>query len=279
MEMSTSMSDEARPIWNDVDESAVKGDRKFVVALARGLEVLRSFRPRDGFLGNQEIAERTGLPKPTVTRITYTLCRLGYLTKVPRLGKYQLAPSAITLGYSALANLGIRHIARPFMDEMAERLGAPVAMGIRDRNRALYLDISRGSSAFTFQLDIGSGIPLAQTAMGRALLSVMSHDEREAAIARLPSRYGDDWPDIETEMRNEIATCIGRGYAVSIGAWRPGIHAVAAPLVAADASGVYAFNCGGPPYQFTDSFMHDEVGPALLDLTRLVEAALNGTRR
>lgn len=273
------MDDDVETILQDVGGTGVKGDRKFVVALARGLEVLRSFRPRDGFLGNQEIAERTGLPRPTVTRITHTLCRLGYLTKVPRLGKYQLAPSAITLGYSALANLGIRRIARPFMDEMAERLGAPVAMGIRDRDRALYVDISRGSSAFTFQLDIGSGIPLAQSAMGRALLSVMSHAEREAAIARLSSRYGGDWPRVEAEMRSEIDICLSRGYAVSTGAWRPGIHAVAAPLVAADGSGVYAFNCGGPPYQFTDGFMHEEVGPALLDLTRSVESALNGTRR
>ncbi|MCO6389627.1 helix-turn-helix domain-containing protein [Aliihoeflea aestuarii] len=274
------MNDDAEKIaQEEEEENSLKGDRKFVVALARGLEVLRSFRPRDGFLGNQEIAERTGLPKPTVTRITYTLCRLGYLTRVPRLGKYQLAPSAITLGYSALANLGIRQIARPFMDEMAERLAAPVAMGIRDRVRALYVDISRGSSAFTFQLDIGSGIPLAQSAMGRALLSVMSQAEREATIERLSSRYGDDWPGVEAEMRGEIETCMTLGYAVSVGAWRPGIHAVAAPLVAADGSGIYAFNCGGPPYQFTEQFIHEQVGPALLELTRSLASVLNGTRR
>ena len=91
----------ARPEGGDAlgGNGAEPSDRKFVVALARGLEVLRAFHVRDGFLGNQEIADRTGLPKPTVTRLTYTLCKLGYLMQVPRLGKYQLAPSAITLGY------------------------------------------------------------------------------------------------------------------------------------------------------------------------------------
>src|SRR5690606_33751200 len=97
-----------------------EGDRKFVVALARGLEVLRAFRARDGYLTNQEIAERTTLPKATVTRLTYTLCELGYLTHNPRLGRYQLAPGAVTLGYAALANLGIRQVARAYMDEAAE---------------------------------------------------------------------------------------------------------------------------------------------------------------
>jgi DNA-binding IclR family transcriptional regulator len=71
-------------------------DRKFVVALSRGLDVLRAFHPRDGLLGNQEIAARTRLPKPTVSRLTYTLTKLGYLAQVSRFDKYQLAPAMAT---------------------------------------------------------------------------------------------------------------------------------------------------------------------------------------
>src|SRR2546423_2338793 len=70
----------------------VATDRSFVVALSRGLDVLRAFHPNDGLLGNQEIAARTNLPKPTISRLTYTLTKLGYLTPVPRFEKYQLAP-------------------------------------------------------------------------------------------------------------------------------------------------------------------------------------------
>ncbi len=55
-------------------------DRQFVEALARGLEVLRAFAPNHALLGNQEIARATGLPKPTVSRLTYPLTKLGYLT-------------------------------------------------------------------------------------------------------------------------------------------------------------------------------------------------------
>ena len=73
----------------------VATDRSFVVALSRGLDVLRAFQPNDGLLGNQEIAARTKLPKPTISRLTYTLTKLGYLTPVPRFEKYQLAPAAL----------------------------------------------------------------------------------------------------------------------------------------------------------------------------------------
>src|SRR6476620_9963163 len=67
----------------------VATDRNFVVALSGGLDVLRAFHPNDGLLANQEIAARTSLPKPTVSRLTYTLTKLGYRTPVPRFEKYQ----------------------------------------------------------------------------------------------------------------------------------------------------------------------------------------------
>jgi DNA-binding IclR family transcriptional regulator len=256
--------------------NAAEEDRKFVVALARGLEVLRTFRPSDGFLGNNEIAERTGLAKPTVTRITYTLCKLGYLTKVPRLGKYRLAPSAITLGYSALAGLGIRRIARPFMDQLADAVSAPVALGVLDRNAVLYVDISRGSSAFTIQLEIGSRLPLATTAMGRALIAGLPDEQRWEVLSALATLHGENWERLGADVERSVEQFAKVGYVVSMGAWRPDIHAAAVPLVASDGSGIYAFNCGGPPHQFTADFVHGTVAPALVRMVASLEMTLNG---
>ncbi|WP_338319795.1 helix-turn-helix domain-containing protein, partial [Bradyrhizobium ottawaense] len=101
-------------------------DRNFVVALSRGLDVLRAFHPNDGLLGNQEIAARTNLPKPTVSRLTYTLTKLGYLAPVPRFEKYQLTPAAMSLGYAALANLGVRHLSEPFREDVMRATGGAV---------------------------------------------------------------------------------------------------------------------------------------------------------
>src|ERR1700737_1455642 len=154
-------------------------DRKFVIALARGLEVLRAFTPAEGLLGNQEIAQRTGLPKPTVSRLTYTLTKLGHLTHVPRLGKYQLAPAALAIGYSTLANMRIRQIARPYMQDLANETDAAVSLGSRDRLNLIYVEHCRSNSAVMLRLDLGSRIPLATTAMGRALLAALPAKERE----------------------------------------------------------------------------------------------------
>jgi len=76
-------------------------DRQFVTALARGLEVLRAFQDCGGPLGNQEIAQRTGLPKPTVSRLTHTLKQLGYIVHDERLAKYRTGPGVLALGQSS----------------------------------------------------------------------------------------------------------------------------------------------------------------------------------
>ena len=72
-----------------------KEDRHFVTALARGLEVLGCFRSGDRLLGNTEIARRCGLPKSTVSRLTYTLTRIGYLHYDEDSGKYRLGTSTL----------------------------------------------------------------------------------------------------------------------------------------------------------------------------------------
>jgi hypothetical protein len=49
------------------------GDKQFATTLARGIELLRCFTAEQRQLSNAELAARTGLPRPTVSRLTYTL--------------------------------------------------------------------------------------------------------------------------------------------------------------------------------------------------------------
>ena len=115
-------------------------DRKFVEALARGLDILRAFHPGDGFLGNQEIAMRTSLPKSSISRLTYTLTKLGYLTYSDRLEKYQLGSGVLALGYAFISNLSIRQVAKPLIKELAMATGASVGLVGRDRLDMIYIE-------------------------------------------------------------------------------------------------------------------------------------------
>ena len=86
-------------------------DRDFVTALARGLELLRAFGREGESLGNRDFSERTGLSKSTVSRLTYTLQKLEYLSYNPDTARYQLAPPVLSLGFSCLAGMPLRQLA------------------------------------------------------------------------------------------------------------------------------------------------------------------------
>ena len=91
----------------DSSEHASDKDRNFITALARGLDVLRCFRPNELELSNNDISERTGLPKATVSRLTHTLCKLEYLVADPRTGTYRLGAGVLLLGFGVLSALDI----------------------------------------------------------------------------------------------------------------------------------------------------------------------------
>lgn len=259
--------------FNELDDTH---DRKFVVALARGLDVLRAFTPGEWLLGNNEIAERTKLPKTTISRLTYTLTKLGYLTHVERLGKYSLAPAALSIGYSTLANLRIRQIARKQMQEFANYAGASVALGSRDRMHVIYIEHCRSKSDGLLRLNLGSRLPLATTAMGRALVAALPEDERDWILGHIRRHSEDRWPEVKAGIERAIRDLAERGFVTSFGEWDRDVYAVGVPLIPSDESGVYAFNCGANIYQTSRERLEGEIGPRLVNLARNIEAALSG---
>lgn len=270
---------DAAPEIDDGDAAAGRlrpgpEDRKFVTALARGLEVLRAFTPNEGILGNRDIARRTGLPKPTVSRLTYTLTRLGYLSHDERIGKYQLAPGALAIGYATLAGMRIRQVARPLMLELAHYASASVALGTRDRLNVIYVEHARSPASVLLRLDLGSRIPLASTAMGRAVLAALPEGERDWLMAHLARREGAAWPPLCAAIEQAIADVEARGFTVALGEWHRDVSGVAVPVVPADRSGVFALSCGAPAFQISRERLETDIGPRLVNLARNVEAAL-----
>src|SRR6201985_1952746 len=253
----------------------VATDRSFVVARSRGLDVLRAFRPNDGLLGNQEIAARTKLPKPTISRLTYTLTKLGYLTPVPRFEKYQLAPAAMALGYAALANLGVRHLSEGYREELMRETGGAVAVGGRDRLSMIYFGQSRGMT-LGVQLDVGSRIPIATIAMGRAFIWALPDDERASLLRELREHYGSRWSRIRPGIERAGETVAQLGFAISAGEWQNDVHAVGVALKLNDGTGPYACNCGAPAFRFTEERLRTDIGPRLVAMVRNIETALGG---
>ena len=252
-------------------------DRQFVTALARGLEVLRCFEPGDRHLGNQDIAERTGLPKPTISRLTHTLTCMGYLYHNERLGKYQLGTGVLSLGFSLLSNLEVLKIARPLMQDLAERSHTQVSIGTRDRLSMLILDSQEHAQAsVSLPREPGTRIPLARTAMGRALLCGLPEIEREQLMDSIRQEDPASWSNHKICIEQALRDYQERGFCLSIGQWRSDVNAVAVPMLPIAGNRRLAFNCAAPSFVLRQHMLEDDIGPRLVNLVRTIESEAAG---
>ena len=250
-------------------------ERKFVTALARGLELLSCFHACDRFLGNNQLAERTGLPKSTISRLTYTLTEMGYLHYSPSLNQFRLGTAVLSLSYSLLGRMDVRRIARPLMQALAEHTQAAVNLGVRDRLSMVYIDTYRNASTYSVQLDVGSQISIATSSMGRAYLAALPKEERLAVFEQIRESDVQNWPKVKEGIDRAVAEYLEKGYCLSLGDWRKEVHAIAVPLVPEDGSEVMVFSCSGASFQLRQKVMEEDIGPRLINLVGNVRTALS----
>jgi DNA-binding IclR family transcriptional regulator len=248
-----------------------KQDRHFVTALARGLEVLTCFRSGDALLGNGELAERCRLPKSTVSRLAQTLARLGYLRYVDDVAKYRLGGSTLALGSAMLSGMSIRQLARPMMQEIADFSQAVVALGVRVGLGIIYIEVCRNKAALSLSLDVGSRLPIATTAIGRAYVAAASDEERDEILHELRAADETAWHrhrralEAASEQHRKLGCCS------SFGEWQPDISGIAIGFRLGGGLPAMALNCGGPSFSLPRAFLLGEVRPRLASVIRRLE--------
>ncbi len=255
--------------------AAAKADRHFVNALGRGLEVLACFRHGDRMLGNQDLARACGLPKSTVSRLTNTLTKLGYLVYVEDSAKYSLGIATLSLGSAMLARLDIRKLAHPRMQELAEFGQCMVSLGTRDRLSMLYIDVVRGSGAVTLSLDMGARIQIATSAMGRAYMTAVSETERSEIMERVRELVPDDrWLEIKAGVERAMSDIRELGVCCSFGEWQKDVNGIAVPVRPGGGLPPMSINCGAPAYMVSKDFLLEKVRPKLIALANELETSL-----
>jgi DNA-binding IclR family transcriptional regulator len=255
-----------------------KQDRHFVTALSRGLDVLSCFRSGSRMLGNQEISERCRLPKSTVSRLTYTLTKLGYLHYVKESGKYRLGTATLALGSAVLGRFEVRDLARPLMQELADQTGTSVALGARQRLSMVCVEVCKGNAVLSLNMEVGMRLPLGSSAIGRSYLAVCTDTERADLLDQLKELDHVSWPALKQGIDKSLATYSQQGVCTSFGEWQPDVNGIAVAFHPGNGLPAMAINCGAPAFKVTSEYLLDEVRPRLLDLVRKIEEGLGHVR-
>jgi DNA-binding IclR family transcriptional regulator len=166
-------------------------------------------------------------------------------------------------------------LSEPYREELMRETGGAVAVGGRDRHSMIYFGQSR-NGLLGVQLDVGSRVPIATTAMGRAYLWALPDDERAALLRELRDHYGSRWSRMRDGIERAGEMVARQGFTISAGEWQDDVHAVGVSLKLSDGTGPYAFNCGAPAFRFTEDRLINDIGPRLVTMVRNIEAALGG---
>jgi DNA-binding IclR family transcriptional regulator len=243
-------------------------DRRFAQTLARGLEVLRAFQATDGPLGNQELSARTGIPKSTISRLTFTLSQLGYLEHLVAMEKYRLGASLIALGNVASATLPFMDRAADLMQALADEVGALVAMSVRNGHSMLMTHCWRPRDSSSIWLRVGTVLPLETTAPGLAYLAALDASRLRPLMAGLSSSGGVPVARLSADVDQATSELATRGFVPSFGRWNPAIYAVATPFRSQAAAEPVVFLCGTSANAIDPTDVVTRLGPRLAQVVR-----------
>ncbi|CAN7774044.1 helix-turn-helix domain-containing protein [Cupriavidus necator] len=206
-------------------------------SLMRGMLLLRAFRVGTDNLTNGELAERTGLPRPTISRLTRVLVDAGFLRYDVETRGYRLAASVLSLADAFNQANRAPELALPLMRKVAEADKVNVGLAVADLQEMVYLASvrhSRDSVTRTRRVVMpGTRVPMELTALGLAWLAALPEPARDELLGVIAARQGAAWSGMKKDVANAIAQALRDGYCTA--AYQPGhMLAVATTFIGPD---------------------------------------------
>lgn len=229
-------------------------------AISRAFTVLNLFRDEGTDLGVVQIAERLGLTLSTAHRIARALVAEGYLSQDEGRERYRLGPQALLLGQAAQRALGMG-LARPVLEELAEKTHESVNLGLLDHDHAVVIQRIESQQPLRLSVEVGTRIELHATAMGKALLAYNDElniqlDRFSEPLAQLTPRTHQQLPS----LREDLRAIRDRGWSTDDEESFLGVRCLGAPVLDPTGQAHAAIAVQAPAVRMPDERM-DEVGP------------------
>jgi IclR family transcriptional regulator, pca regulon regulatory protein len=270
------MEQDYSPEVLSVSSEAVASDvrsAEFVQSLERGLSVIRSFSSGSRSLTLTEVAERTGLTRAAARRFLITLKDMGYVESDGRL--FSLRPRVLELGYSYLASLPAWEIARPFLQELADKVRETTSASVLDGDDIVFVARVETKRIMSMTLGVGSRLPAWATAMGRVLLADLGSEQLDhyfgrVTLAPLNERTVTD----EQRLRKIIDDAGQKGWTLVDQEVEEGVRSLAVPIRSPKGRTEVAITVCSHALRVTLDRVMDEFLPLALETSERVTAEL-----
>jgi DNA-binding IclR family transcriptional regulator len=239
------------------------------------LNALGSGTPR---LGVTEIADRVGLPKPTVHGLLRTLEKHDLVAQDPDSGKYSLGPGVLQLGNAFLDGSELRARSLLWAESLAQRAGEAVWVATLSGSRAIVVHhVFRPDNTVQI-LEVGAAIPWHACALGHAIAASLP----SASSARLLA--GDLAPltgrtkTTRASLGRALAQVRKVGYAIEDQEATVGDAGIAAPIVNREGIVVGSIGVVGAAERLLAPLARDELARIVVEAARNISRDLGAGR-
>jgi DNA-binding IclR family transcriptional regulator len=186
-----------------------------VKSARRVLEILELFDRRKTALSVQDVTDELGYPQSSASLILRTMTTMGYLYYEGSERVYRLSPRVALLGVWLSESLFHDGRIAALMQDVSERTGQTVMLGIETRLRVQYVHIVEGKGAIRLHLTPGLMRALARCSIGLIFLADRTDTEIRRLMQRLVSEDPTAMPMSYDELFEKIHRVRTLGYAIS----------------------------------------------------------------
>jgi DNA-binding IclR family transcriptional regulator len=136
----------------------------------------------------------------------------------------------------------------------------------------IYVEVCRSSAALALALQVGSRMPLATSAIGRAYLARAAENERRDILSRSLELDETAFEAMRTGLAKGLSDYETYGCTTSFGDWQKDVNGIAVGFMPIGGSQIMSINCGGPSSSVSTAFLLDEVRPRLIEVARRLES-------
>ncbi|MBF7084615.1 IclR family transcriptional regulator [Desulfallas sp. Bu1-1] len=222
-----------------------------IKAVERVIDILDCFTLEKSELGISEISRLTGMYKSTAFRIVQTLINRGVLVQNPESKKFMLGFKVFELGAVASANIEIRKVARPLMEELGNRTRETINLSIEHLGERVCIEMVESKEAVRNFVQVGMRGPLHVGATGKVLLAFLPPEQLGQIVQKV-----DESVDRE-KLLTQLSEIRDKHYSVSHEERVVGATAVSAPVKDHSGRVVAALTVSGPSMRFPDDRVNE----------------------
>jgi len=217
-----------------------------VQAVHRAMRTLRELMSAPRGLGVTELADRLGMPKPTVHALLRTREAEQAVTQDAESGKYRLGPVLVALGNSYLDSHELRNRAHTWAGLLADRTGEAVWVGVLVDQQVLVIHHAFRPGGIARVRETGATLPWNATALGKAIAAFVDEDVRAGLLGgELVAPTGRSVTD-PAELAKQLDGVRETGYATEEHELTLGDAGIAAPVLDASGRSLGAVGVVGP---------------------------------